>query len=249
MRLPLLLSLALLAPACVIPQAGEQAPRFRPDGQWQTLDMVDFVNVNGEADTWQQVGASILCTGKPLGGARTHKQYTNFEMTLEWKHHTYSGNSGVFLWCPEEAFTDLPAGQLPRTGIEVQILDLGYEENWESNQGAPSDWFTSHGDIFPVGAASMKAETPMIAYTTEDGEAYAVGNLKSSRSFPTRRLVRPHGEWNHYAIRAVDGVVSLWVNGVLVNRGFACEPSSGYLALEAEGAWVEFRNLHLRELP
>lgn len=248
--LPLILLASLLLPvSCVLPQAGERIPKYRPDGQWQTLTMADFVNVNGDADTWAQVGDRIVCTGLPLGGARTTRTYTDFEMTLEWKHHTHGGNSGLFLWCPEEAFTDLPPGQLPRTGIEVQILDLGYEENWEASKGEPSDWFTSHGDLFPVGQASMKAHTPMIAYVDADGEAYAVGNLKSARSFPTRRLVKPAGEWNHYAVRAVDGEVTLWVNGVLVNRGFSCDPRTGYLALEAEGALVEFRNLRLRELP
>jgi hypothetical protein len=39
------------------------------------------------------------------------------------------------------------------------------------------------------------------------------------------------------------------VNGEEVNAGTRCAPSTGYLALEAEGARVEFRNLRLRELP
>ena len=249
MRYTLFLILLLGGASCVAPEAGERIPKFRADGTWRTLSLDDFVNVNGTAETWTQVGGSIVCTGIPLGGARTHETLTNFELTLEWKHETHGGNSGVFLWCPEEAFTDLPPGQLPRTGIEVQVLDLGYEENWLASKGEPSDWFTSHGDVFPVGKASMKAETPIIAYVDADGEAYAVGNLKSSRSFPTRRLVKPAGQWNRYAIRAIDGEVTLWVNGVRVNRGFDCQPATGYLALESEGALVEYRNLHLRELP
>lgn len=190
-----------------------------------------------------------MCSGKPLGGARTKTQYTNFEMVLEWKHHEHGGNSGLFLWCPESAFTDLPPGQLPRSGIEVQVLDLGYEENWLESRGARSDWFTSHGDVFPVGASKMKAFTPQITYTAEDGEAYVVGNPESSRSFPTKRLTRPAGEWNHYYVRAINGEVRLWVNGEEVNGGNRCSPATGYLALEAEGALVEYRNLRIRELP
>ncbi|MCA9322359.1 MAG: hypothetical protein KDB53_16575 [Planctomycetes bacterium] len=79
-------------------------------------------------------------------GARSQETNQYFEMVLEWKHHTHAGNSGVFLWCPEEAFIDLPPGKLPRSGIEVQVLDLGYEENWEQSKMFRSDWFTSHGD-------------------------------------------------------------------------------------------------------
>jgi hypothetical protein len=50
-------------------------------------------------------------------------------------------------------------------------------------------------------------------------------------------------------VRAVDGTVTLRVNGEEVNRGTGCVPSTGYLALEAEGAPVEFRTLRLRVLP
>lgn len=248
MRIPILLSLGLALGACQLPDSADRAPQFRDDGSWQKLTLADFENVNGDADTWKQVGETILCSGLPLGGARTHQEYTDFELVLEWKHQTHGGNSGVFLWCPEEAFTDLPPGQLPRTGIEVQVLDLGYEENWEANEGKPSDWFTSHGDIFPVGAASMTAETPEITYHQADGTPYVVGRPDNPRSFPTKRLVKPAGEWNHYAIRAVAGEVTLWVNGERVNRGFACQPSTGYLALESEGAAVEYRHIRLREL-
>lgn len=216
---------------------------------WRELTLEDFVNVNGDADTWTEKDGAIVCTGKPVGGARTRETFTNFEMVLEWKHQRRSGNSGVFLWCPESAFTDLAPGSLPRSGIEVQVLDLGYEEDWLKNKGVHSEWFTSHGDVFPVGASSMKAFTPQIEYTDEDGTRYTAGNPKSSRSFPTSRRTRGFGEWNHYYIRAINGEVRLWVNGEEVNGGNQCSPSTGYIALEAEGAPVEFRNLRIRELP
>jgi pimeloyl-ACP methyl ester carboxylesterase len=234
---------------------GQRPQRFLADVQrllgragWDELTLADFVNVNGAADTWTEVDGSIVCTGVPLGGARTQHPYTNFELSLDWKHHTHAGNSGVFLWCPESAFTDLPPGQLPRSGIEVQVLDLGYEENWESSKGAPSNWFTSHGDVFPVGASSMVAATPTIEYGTGESR-YTVGNPTSTRSFPTERLVHPAGEWNHYHVRAIDGEVRLSVNGKEVNGGTECAPAEGYLALEAEGALVEYRNLRIRTLP
>ena len=102
---------------------------------WQALTLDDFVNVNGDAETWSQQDDLIVCTGKPLGGARSKKVYRNFELVLEWRHTAHAGNSGVFLWCPESAFTDLPPGKLPRSGIEVQVLDLGYETNWHKKHG------------------------------------------------------------------------------------------------------------------
>jgi len=247
--------LSLLALACVTlspmaPQGDAPLQEAVITGEgWTRLTLADFVNVNGKADTWTEQDGVLVCTGKPLGGARTLKQYTNFELVLEWKHHVHAGNSGVFLWCPETAFTDLPPGQLPRSGIEVQVLDLGYEENWLKSKGTHSDWFTSHGDVFPVGSSSMTAFTPEITYKAADGGTFKVGNPDSQRSFPTRRKTRPAGQWNHYYIRAINGQVRLWVNGEECNGGTRCAPAHGYLALEAEGALVEYRNLRIRELP
>ena len=246
------------AVCCVLPLAMHASesgdvlkPAFITGEGWTQLTLDDFINVNGDADTWSQSEDGVIhCTGRPLGGARSRKQYTNFEMVLEWKHEVFAGNSGVFLWCPESAFTDLPPGTLPRTGIEVQVLDLGYETNWEeSHNGQPSNWFTSHGDVFPVGNAKMTAFTPQIEYASAEGEKYIVGNPNSARSFPTKRLTKPAGEWNHYYIRAINGEVRLWVNGEEVNGGRDCSPATGYLALESEGAPVQFRNMRLRELP
>ena len=216
---------------------------------WRELTLADFVNVNGTPETWTERDGMIVCSGKPNGGARSTTPFTNFELVLEWKHHVYAGNAGVFIWCPESAFTDLPPGQLPRSGIEVQVLDLGYEENWEKSKGSPSNWFTSHGDVFPVGGSKMKAFTPEITYTRAGGSSAKVGNPGSSRSFPTKRLTNAVGEWNHYYIRAINGEVRLWVNGEEVNGGNECQPATGYLALESEGSLVEYRNLRIRELP
>lgn len=225
------------------------APSSGGDAGWSPLTLADFVNVNGDATTWSEREGVIVCSGVPLGGARSRERYTDFELEFDWRHLQHAGNSGLFLWCPESAFTELPPGNLPRSGIEVQVLDLGYETDWEAAHGAPSDWFTSHGDIFPVGDARMTARTPQIDYVDVAGRTYTVGSAQSARSFPTKRLVRPAGEWNHYRVRAVGGAVTLWVNGEEVNGGTACAPASGYLALEAEGAPVEFRGMRLREIP
>ena len=216
---------------------------------WTPLTLDDLVNVNGTDETWSESEGVLLCSGQPLGGARTKRTYTNFELVMEWRHQDHAGNSGLFLWCPESAFTDLPPGTLPRSGIEVQVLDLGYEENHIKSQGQPSNWFTSHGDIFPVGGSTMTAFTPEITYELEGGVEVRVGNPKSSRSFPDQRRTRPAGEWNHYYVRAINGEVRLWVNGEEVNGGRDCQPATGYIALESEGTPIEFRNILLRELP
>jgi hypothetical protein len=201
---------------------------------WKTLGEADFVPVNGAPDTWSWKDGLLSCTGKPVGVMRTQKIYTNFEMTLEWRHLSNGGNSGVFVWTPEEFLKDLKPGVLPGCGIEVQILDHGYKTNYEKN-GRKADWFTTNGDVFRVGKAKLKPFPPI----SPDG----------SRSFPRKEVSKGFGNWNHYYIRAINGEVRLWVNGEEVSGGNEADPRTGYLCLESEGAPIEFKNIRLRELP
>ena len=134
-------------------------PRAYIDGfsglDWVTLTEKDFAQVNCDPDTFQfgEKPGTMHCTGNPFGGLRSVKIYKNFEMVLEWRHNKYSGNAGIFIWCPRKVLDTLPRGRLPQ-GIEIQILDLGYEENFLKNKKKRSNWFTSHGDVFPVGVGA-----------------------------------------------------------------------------------------------
>ncbi|MFM8735837.1 MAG: DUF1080 domain-containing protein [Pirellulales bacterium] len=201
---------------------------------WRDLGEADFTNVNTNPDTWTWTPEGVACTGQPVGVIRTKEPVTDFEMSLEWRHLSDGGNSGVFLWAPKEALDSIKPGDLPPGGIEVQVLDHGYTAKYENATGKKATWFTTDGDVFPVGTSKMKPFAP-----TAPG-----GN----RSFPKERHSRGTPEWNHYFIRAVKGEVRLWVNGHEVSGGEQCTPSTGYLCLESEGAPVEFRRMKIRQI-
>jgi hypothetical protein len=191
--------------------------------------------VNCDPGTWTWADGVIHCTGRPVGVVRIKEPVTNFELVAEWRHLKAGGNSGIFVWAPAEALEGIAPGTLPGGGIEVQVLDLGYREQYEKETGKEADWFTTHGDVFPVGSSRMTPFPP----TSPDG----------SRSFPTEERTKGVGEWNHYYVRGINGEVRLWVNGKEVSGGKDCKPASGYLCLESEGSPVEFRNVRIRELP
>ncbi|MBL9123273.1 MAG: DUF1080 domain-containing protein [Planctomycetaceae bacterium] len=219
------------------PAVGDESPRATIDGTgpgWRSLGEADFVNVNCDPGTWSWQDGAAHCTGQPVGVIRSQKPVTNFELVAEWRHLKSGGNSGIFLWAPEGPLNKLKPGKLPE-GIEVQVLDHGYAEQYEKQNKKKADWFTTHGDVFPVGASKMTPFPPV----APDGR----------RSFPTKQLSKGLNEWNHYYIRAINGEVRLWVNGEEVSGGTGCEPRTGYLCLESEGSPVEFRNLRMRELP
>jgi hypothetical protein len=218
-------------------RAEEPAPRAFVDStgpDWKPLTGDDFTNVNCDESTWSWNEGVAHCTGQPVGVIRSRDQLTNFELAVEWRHLKSAGNSGVFVWTTPESLDGLPPNALPH-GIEVQVLDHGYTEKYEKETGKKADWFTSHGDVFPVGKSVMKPFPP----AAPDGQ----------RSFPRKQLSKGVGEWNHYYIRAINGEVRLWVNGEEVSGGTGCKPATGYLCLESEGSPVDFRNLRIRTLP
>ena len=180
---------------------------------WRALGEEDFVNVNCDPETWTWEGGLVRCTGQPVGVIRTKEPLTNFELVARWRHLKPGGNSGIFVWAPAEALEGLKPGTLPRGGIEVQVLDHGFAEQYEKRTGKKGDWFTTHGDVFPVGTSKMTPFPP----TSPDG----------CRSFPSKQLSKGVGQWNHYYVRCINGEVRLWVNGEEVSGGTGCEPAPG----------------------
>jgi hypothetical protein len=230
---------AALVSITLISRAEESSapPKATIDGTgpgWRPLGKDDFVNVNCDDDTWTFDGDMIKCTGTPTGVMRTVKPLTNFELVVQWRHLKPAGNSGVFVWGSERSLKSLERNKLPE-GIEVQVLDHGYQEQYEKKTGKKGTFFSTNGDVFPTGEAKMNCFEPR--------------SPNGKRSFPRKELSKGSPEWNHYYVRAINGEVRLWVNGEEVSGGNDCDPRSGYLCLESEGSPVEFKNLRIRELP
>lgn len=218
------LTLLLVAHAC----QGAELASESADG-WRSLfngkDLTGWAPLNVAPDTFSVREGVIVSTGIPTGMLRTDRQYENFELELEWRHLKPGGNAGVFLWSDP---LPPPGTPFPR-GIEVQVLDNGF------NIAGKNEWYTTHGDVFPVNGAKM----------TPAGRVSKTG----ARSFPSEDRSKNSPEWNHYRLVANRGVVRLSVNGQEVTVGKDCSPRKGYLCLESEGSECHFRNLRIRELP
>jgi len=189
-------------------------------------DLSGWVNANCAPETWSIKDGVVSCTGVPTGAMRTEKPYENFILECEWRHLTSGGNSGVFIWGSPISAPGVPFLR----GIEVQVLDHGYMKHADPKKPR---WFTTHGDVFPIHGATMEPH----------------GEHSGQRSFPSEERSKPSPEWNHYRITGNNGTLTLAVNGKVVSGGDKCFWRKGYLALESEGAPVEFRNVRIKELP
>ncbi len=217
--------LAGLAGSLLISLSCSQAEEgFVPLFQSNSLD--GWVNANCAPETWSIKDGVVSCTGFPTGALRTERQYENFILEAEWRHLSEAGNSGIFVWGTPISSPGVPFLR----GIEVQVLDHGYMKHADPSKPR---WFTTHGDVFPIHGATMKPH----------------GEHSGMRSFPSEERSLPSPQWNHYRIEANAGRITLAVNGKIVSGGDECNYRKGYLALESEGAPVEFRNVRIKELP
>ena len=190
-------------------------------------DLAGWVPVNVAPNTFTVKDGVIHSTGVPTGVMRTERQYENFVIELEWMHEKPKGNAGLFIWGGPLTAPGTPFAK----GIEIQILDDAYA----TGQARAENWYTGHGDIFPIHGASMKPDRP---------------HPKGwDRCLPSENRAKPAGQWNHYRVEAKGGRVTLAVNGKVVSGGSMCKPRKGYLCLESEGSPAQFRNIHIAELP
>jgi hypothetical protein len=223
-RLRLALLAAVLSLTTSLPATAQEPP-----GDWVPMfngrDLSGWLPINFGPRTFSVRDGLIVTTGVPTGLMRTKRQYENFEMEVDWQHMKSAGNSGVFLWS-----NPLPEPGSPfARGFEVQVLDPGFNINGKNQ------WYTTHGDVFPVHGAKM----------TPTGRISSTGQ----RSFPSEDRTKSSPEWNHYHILASNGVIRLSVNGKEVTVGKDCVPRKGFLCLESEGSECHFRNVRIRELP
>jgi hypothetical protein len=84
------------------------------------------------------------------------------------------------------------------------------------------------------------------------GEYKATVDAKRTNGRHTVKLKdtneKPLGEWNHYRIVVNQGTIELWVNGLLQNVATDVEVNKGRIALQSEGAYIEFRNIVLTKI-
>ncbi len=89
----------------------------------------------------------------------------------------------------------------------------------------------SAGDFFLFGETICRRSAPEIA----------LGRVPNMTDGSENTI----GDWNTMVIECRDDEIKVWVNGDLVNDGVGCSVSKGQIALQSEGAEVEFRKLEM----
>ncbi|GGD80381.1 hypothetical protein GCM10011514_50560 [Emticicia aquatilis] len=167
---------------------------------------------------------NLVSMGTPEGHLLTKDKYENYRLELEYRFAGKPGNCGVLVHAstPRALY-----GMFPKS-IEVQMM----------HENAGDFWCI----VEDIKVENMEARRgPKENWGITEGKERRVKNL-------TDNSEKPLGEWNKMTIECRGDKIKVWVNGDMVNDGFGATAQKGQIALQAEGAEVEFRKVDLTPL-
>jgi Domain of Unknown Function (DUF1080) len=169
----------------------------------------------------------LVSMGTPRGHLLTDGAYRDYRVEVEYRFPGKPGNCGVLVHASRLRAL---SGMFPAS-IEVQM-----------NHTHAGDFWCIHENIEVPDMAARRPRKEGQQYGGTDGDARRILNLTDGSE-------RPLGEWNTMAIEARARTIKVWVNKDMVNEGFNCTADRGRLAIQAEGAEVEFRRVQIGPLP
>ena len=171
-------------------------------------------------DVWKLTAEGVLiCRGLPKGCLYTQAKYAHFVLELDWR------------W---------PKGQKPGNG-GVLIRTAGEQRIWPKSLEAQLNAGNA-GDFWGLAGYELSGPAERLK-TLEHPQFGKLTNLKKTAS-----AEKPAGQWNHYRIVADGPIVTLEINGQLVNRATNCDQEPGTICLTSEGNEIHFRNVRLLTL-
>ncbi|MDO8541635.1 MAG: DUF1080 domain-containing protein [Opitutaceae bacterium] len=169
---------------------------------------------------WSVRDGLLVCAGTPLGVLYTEKNYTNFQLVVEyrWAPGGKPGNSGIM------SRIKPGTGALPQT-VEVQLQH------------------GNAGDVLGLKGFAIAGGQPRWF----ERESAAVGRINGVKK--SAGAEKPPGEWNRVELEARGDHYTVRLNGQLVNDVSGVTVVPGRIGLQSEGGEIHFRGVMLTPLP
>jgi hypothetical protein len=166
----------------------------------------------------------LVSLGVPNGHLITDSVYQNYRLEVEYRFAGAPGNCGVLV----HASTPRALYKMFPKSLEVQMM----------HQNAGDFWCI----VEDISVPDMeKRRGPKDNWGITEGKERRVINLTDDSE-------KPLGEWNKLTVECQGSSIKVWVNDDLVNDGTNCTANKGQIAVQAEGAEVEFRKIALTKL-
>ncbi|MDW7693016.1 DUF1080 domain-containing protein [Flammeovirgaceae bacterium SG7u.111] len=163
----------------------------------------------------------LVSMGEPRGHLITDSVFQNYRLEVKYRFVGEPGNCGVLV----HASTPRALYKMFPKSIEVQMM--------HENAG---DFWCIVEDISVPDMETRRGAKEEWGIT--EGKKRRILNLTDGSE-------KPLGEWNTMVVECLEDQVKVWVNGDLVNHGFESTARAGRIALQAEGAEVEFEKVEL----
>jgi hypothetical protein len=163
----------------------------------------------------------LVSLGEPNGHLITDEVYQDYRLEVQYRFAGEPGNCGVLVYAstPRALYDMFPQS------IEVQMM----------HENAGDFWCIVEDIKVPD---MVERRGPEEEWGITEGKNRRILNLTDGSENPV-------GEWNTMIIEVLGNAVKVWVNGDLVNHGYDATADKGQIALQAEGAEVEFRKVQL----
>ena len=214
------------SPEAIVPDRVIQLFNGRDLSGWQP-DVPTKDTTADAPDSFIVRDGMLVSLGTPRGHLLTQSVYRDYRLEVEYRFPGKPGNCGVLVHASRLRALDRMFPQ----SIEVQMNHLHAGDFWCIQEN--------------IEVPDMETRRPRKEgqkYGGSEGDARRILNL-------TDNSEKPLGEWNSMIVEARGRTVKVWVNGDLVNEGSNSTADRGRLAIQAEGAEVEFRRVQIGPLP
>lgn len=207
---------------------------MEPERSPKTINLFNGANLQGwhadvpDMDTNKELkspflvrGGLLVSMGKPNGHLITDKSFKNYVLDVEYRFAGEPGNCGVLV----HASTPRALYKMFPKSIEVQMM--------HENAG---DFWCIVEDIATPDMEERRG--PRSEWGITEGRQRRILNLTDGSE-------KPLGSWNQMRVTCFGDSIRVFLNGDLVNFGYDCTARQGQIAIQAEGAEVEFRKLAL----
>lgn len=188
------------------------------------IDVPDMDNNPEAINPFIVRDGNLVSLGNPQGHLITDKTYENYILEVEYRFTGEPGNCGVLV----HASTPRVLYDMFPKSIEVQMQSGDAGDFWCIGENIKVD-------------NMVERRGPKESWGVTEGKKRRIKNL-------TENSEKPLGEWNEMKIEVKGNQIQVWVNGELVNQGYDATAQKGQIAVQAEGAEVEFRKLDLTKL-
>jgi hypothetical protein len=101
---------------------------------------------------------------------------------------------------------------------------------------------SADGKIWHQAQVGSKNVGHLFGATLIDGKP---GKIPANKK-PGPQRGKEAGEWNTYEITCKGPKITLWINGAITAEWDSCQVPRGYVGLEAEGFFIEFKNVKFK---